>query len=510
MDKILFTEDKELRCCPGVRSRISLHPKNGRLTAQSPLQDYFNLDDMEKVQSRSNSLVRREKTATHTPGFASPTLLSGSNVEPSPPGKKGIDFLRFPLLFSTNESESQNPEISAYTSRSQSSSLQKIPRSQDLGAMMNVKTRPVSSQNAIAAISSASSVSSIPTPNRGRKLSTLASFVEGISNRLAKTSAQIAVLHPGQMNPMYIHGGTSFGKTHLLEGICSEVRAMKNRRPALFMTAEQFTTAFIESLRHGAPGFRNKFRGISMLLIDDIPFFAGKNSTQTEFIHTLDTLKNQGVQLVFTGDRPLRELTGLRPELLARLEAGAVCGIDPPERDTLLRIFQQMVRQRNIPICEEVCRFVVSRLNTNARQLSGALNRLHTIHLAQEKPITVSVVEEALDDLIRNNRKSVRLADIEKVVCETFGLVEQSLQSPSRAKQVSYPRMLAMWLARKYTRSALSEIGKYFGNRSHSTVVSARKKVDAWLNENAEIECGDHLCSVSELVQKVERTLQTG
>ncbi len=343
-----------------------------------------------------------------------------------------------------------------------------------------------------------------------RRFASLATFVEGMSNRLAKTTADIAVLHPGKMNPVYIHGGTSVGKTHLLEGIWSETKKRKDRKPPLFMTAEQFTTAFIESLRQGTPGFRNKFRSISALLIDDIQFFLGKNSTQTELLRTIDTLKNQGVQLVFSGDRPLKELRGLRTELLSRLEAGMVCGIESAERDTLLRIFEQMVKQRNLPLSPEVCRFVASRLNAHARQLSGALNRLHAASLADEKSITVQAAEQILDDLIRNNRKSVRLTDIDQVVCETFGLGQQSLQSKSRSEQIAHPRMLAMWLARKYTRSALSEIGKYFGNRAHSTVVSAQKKVDHWLDEDFELPCLDQNCSISDVIQKLERVLQAG
>ncbi len=279
----------------------------------------------------------------------------------------------------------------------------------------------------------------------------------------------------------------------------------------MFMSAEQFTTAFIESLtKQGVPSFRNKFRGISTLLIDDLHFFSGKASTQTELLRTIDTLRNQGVQLVITGDKPLKALTGIRPELLSRLEAGMVCEIQPPDKEMLYTIFRQMIAQRGIPLSEEVSRFVVSRLNTHARQLSGALNRLHTTFLATEKPITVATAEDVLDDLIRCNRKTVRLADIDRVVCETFGIGNQSLQSKSRAKQVAYPRMLAMWLARKYTRSALSEIGKYFGDRAHSTVVSAQKKVESWINDNTEIDCFDQQCEITDILQKVERLLQAG
>ena len=349
-----------------------------------------------------------------------------------------------------------------------------------------------------------------PSPVGIRKFASFSTFIEGASNRLAVTAAQLAVQFPGKISPIYIFGGTSFGKTHLLEGICSESRRQKNRKSVLFMTAEQFTTSCIEGMKQGMVTFRNRFRDISALLIDDFHFFQKKTATQNELLRTIDVLKSQGVQLIFTGDKPLKELVEIRPELLARLEAGMVCEIQPPEKEMLYTVFQQMIAQRSVPITEEVSRFVVSRLNTHARQLSGALNRLHTTFLTSGKPITIAMAEEVLDDLIRCNRKAVRLPDIEKVVCETFGIGNQSLQSKSRAKQVAYPRMLAMWLARKYTRNALSEIGKYFGDRTHSTVVSAQKKVENWINENAELDCFDQHCSISDVLQKVERLLQAG
>ena len=344
-----------------------------------------------------------------------------------------------------------------------------------------------------------------------RKYHSLSTFVEGPSNRLAMTAAQMAIQFPGKLNPIYIFGGTSLGKTHLLEGICSESRKQKGRKPVLFMSAEQFTNSYIESVNsQGMVSFRNKFRDISALLIDELHFFQGKPGTQAELSRTIDTLKNLGVQLVLTGDKPLKELTGIRPEILSRLEAGVVCEIQPPDKEMLHSIFRRMIQQREVSISEEVSRFIVSRLNTHARQLAGAMNRLHMAYLSSNKPITVSVAEEVLDDLIRCNRKPVHLSDIDKVICEIFGIAGQSLQSKSRSKQISYPRMLAMWLARKYTRSALSEIGRYFGDRKHSTVVSAQKKVESWINIDAKLDCFDQQSAISEVLQKVERCLQVG
>ena len=336
----------------------------------------------------------------------------------------------------------------------------------------------------------------------GRRFASLETFLEGLSNRLACRAADLAIHHPGQINPMYIFGPTSVGKTHLLEGIWSAVRKNSSRRLPLYMTAEQFLSSFLETIRPGSgqdrnQNFRSRFRGISHLLIDDIQLFARAASTQTEFLQVFDMLCNQGVQLVFTGDRPLKELP-LRNELLHRLVSGMVCGIELPERELTLRICENLIRQRELPMEAEVCRLIASRFGVHARQVSGALNRLHAVYLANPEPITVAVAEEALGDLLRLNRRDIRLSDISKIVCETFELSEESLRSKSRVKQIATPRALAMWLARKYTQSALSEIGVYFGNHSHSSVISAQRKIDKQIGEDK---------TMAERIQRIEQTL---
>lgn len=355
-----------------------------------------------------------------------------------------------------------------------------------------------------------------PAPPKGapygpKEFASLKTFVEGASNNLARRAADFAIQYPGKINPIYIHGTTSVGKTHLLEGICRATRKAPGRKPPLYMTAEQFTNAFVGALRQGGmPAFRNKFRDISILLIDDIHFLEGKKQTQTELIHLIDKLKGEGIQLVFTGAKPIGRLSELRNEILARLEAGMVCEIKAPENTMLLEIFRRMVAQRRLPVPDEVCRFVATRLGGHARQLSGALNRLHALHLTAGGTITLAQAEESLEDLIQGNRRTVKMHDIEKAVCDTFGLDNQSLQGKSRARNVSQPRMLAMWLARKFTRSAMTEIGRFFGDRSHSCVVSAQKKVDHWLETDESIPCRDADCRVTEAIRSIERMLQSG
>jgi len=343
------------------------------------------------------------------------------------------------------------------------------------------------------------------TAKLGRKFALLTTFLEGLSNREAFRATDWAINHPGKISPIYIFGPTSVGKTHLLEGIWSAVKKSSSRRSPLYMTAEQFLSSFMETIRSSRSGsvqdrnqtFRSRFKNISHLLIDDIQFFTRGDATQTEFLQVFDMLRSQDVQLVFTGDRPLKDLP-LRNDLLCRLESGLICGIELPERELSLRICESMVKQRELPMDAEVCRLIASRFGVHARQVEGALNLLHSVYLMDGKPITEAVAEEKLSDLFRLNRRDIRLPDISKIVCETYGISEETLRSKSRVRQIAAPRMLAMWLARKYTRSALSEIGLYFGNHSHSSVISAQKKIDKKI-------CDDK--SLAETVQRIEQAL---
>lgn len=338
------------------------------------------------------------------------------------------------------------------------------------------------------------------------RLASLDSFVEGFSNQLARKIADVAILQPGAMNPIFIGGPTSVGKTHLLEGICERYGRYPNRKPALYMTAEQFTTAFIRSLRGGTP-FRDRFRNISLLALDDVHFLEGKTTTQAELLSVVDMLRQRNVQLVFSANRPLGELTKLSGELTTRVQGGFVCQIGPPERETLSRILRQMALERRLELSDEVCRFVVSRFASHARQLSGALNRLYVARLTTGAQIDVPFAQEALADLIASNVRSVKLEDVERVVQETFGLDDEELKSKSRSKRCADPRALAMWLARKHTRSALAEIGAYFGGRRHTAVLSAQKKIDRLLQSNGSLENGSASLAVSDAIERLERSL---
>lgn len=339
----------------------------------------------------------------------------------------------------------------------------------------------------------------------------LASFVTGRSNRLARTAAEMVLERPGEFSPLLIYGPTSVGKTHLLQAIWGAARRARPPSAAVYLSAEQFTAGFLEALRgSGLPSFRQKCRSVELLLIDDLQFFSGKKCTQVELLYTIDTLLRERRQMVFAADRPPAELRDLGPELCTRLQSGVVCRMDPPDYETRLGILRQMAAQMRLALPEEVARFVAARLIHHARELSGALCRLEAVSQATGRPIGLAMAEEALEEMIRWSVRLVRLPEIEKAVCAAFGLEPNSLQSAQKAKRIACPRTLAMWLARKYTRASLSEIGQYFGRRSHSTVISAQKRVDGWLAGGTPLELADRVFTAEEAIREVERLLLAG
>jgi len=344
-----------------------------------------------------------------------------------------------------------------------------------------------------------------------RPAATFQSFVVGQCNRLAMTSARMIVDQPGKISPLTIHGPPGVGKTHLLEAIHAAARASWPRLATVFLSAEQFTSHFLEALRgSGLPSFRHKYRGVGLLLVDDLHFLAGKRATQVELLHTVDTILREGKQVVFAADRPPAELSEFGPELISRLQSGLVCPIAPPDYSTRLEIVARLARRHHLELPPDVQQFVASHLTSNARELSGAVCRLRATRETLGEPITLAVAEEALADLIRHSAPQVRLGDIEKAVCTVLGVEPSSLHSDANSKSVSHPRMLAMWRARKHTRAALSEISQYFGRRSHSTVVAAAKQVERWLAVGRTLEAPRRRWRIVDAVEQVERELRAG
>ncbi|HEX3724863.1 MAG TPA: chromosomal replication initiator protein DnaA [Pirellulales bacterium] len=342
-----------------------------------------------------------------------------------------------------------------------------------------------------------------------RRWNCLDSFVVGNSNCLAHKAAQMTAEKPGAYSPLLIHGPTGSGKTHLLEGICTAFRRSHPSAATIYLSAEQFTSHFVEALHgSGLPSFRRKHRGLELLVIDDLQFFANKRATLNELVHTTDELLRSGRQLVFAADRAPAALRTLGSEIVSRLSGGMVCRLEQPEYATRLGIVRQLAIRLGMTVNDEVASFIASHFTSQTRELAGALKRLHAASVAHNKPITQALAEEALVELLDHQGRAVKLADIEKAVCDVCGLDSQSLQSNRKTKTLSHPRMLAMWLARKHTRAPLSEIGTYFGRRSHSTVISAQKKIEGWMSKNAPIRWADRALSLEETIRRVEEQLR--
>ncbi len=339
----------------------------------------------------------------------------------------------------------------------------------------------------------------------------LDSFVVGPSNRMAFAAIEIAASRPGEMSPLVLHGPSGVGKSHLLEGICGRFRDLHPGATTLLLSAEQFTTSFLQALHgSGLPGFRRGCRNADLLVIDDLQFFAGKRATLMEVQQTVDALHRQGRQMVFASDRDLEALDGLGPDLLTRLRGGMIARIEPPDYDVRRGIVAGTAAARGVSLPDEVIHYVATHMTRHARELIGALNRLEATSHMLGLPVTVGMAEEALADLVRSSARSVRLADVERAVCSAFGIESGSLQSSRRARTVNHPRMLAMFLARRHTTSALTEIGSYFGRRSHSTVISAQKTVGEWVAQRSRIVLADATWDIEEAIRRVEDVLRAG
>lgn len=373
--------------------------------------------------------------------------------------------------------------------------------------------------SAASSVKKESSGSSSPTaqsspdspPNRmtRRTFAALDSFVVGGGNRLAHAAINNLLSQLGRYSPLFISGPPGCGKTHLLEGAWRVARQTAPSRRTIYLSAEQFTTQFVEALRgSGLPSFRKKYRDVELLLIDDLQFFMGKQSTLVELQHTVDTLLRAGRQIVFAADRSLGELKNLGSELVHRISGGLVCAIDPADTQTRLGILEHLASRHESPTPRTVLEWLSTQLDGDARQLSGALNRLHATSEALHCRIDLPFAQRALADLVRVNRRAVRLNDISNTICDMFGIDEQSLQSESKSPVISHPRMLAMWLARKYTRAALSEIGKHFGRKSHTTVISAEDKVSQWMVNGKNLLLPEGEFRIEDVVKRVELQLR--
>lgn len=341
----------------------------------------------------------------------------------------------------------------------------------------------------------------------------LDSFVVGPSNRLAHAAACELIGAPvGAHKLLVVHGGCGLGKTHLLQAICNGVR---RRHPLLewrYVSGEEFTNEFIRAVKAGrGDAFRARFRTVDLLVIDDIHFLANKRATQDEFLHTFNAIDAAGKAVVLSSDRHPRNIATLGEPLVNRLISGMVVEIQPPDFVTRREILSRRAGGMSVGIPEDVLDFVARHITRNVRELEGALFKLAALASLTRDPITLELARFVLDDAIARAQRAPEPADIERVVAAYFGLTRATIHSRSRDRTVSLARALTMYLIRKHTTLSFPEIGRLLGNKNHSTVLMAAKRIALGLEEDQKVNWNDadgaHQAPLRDVLAVLERDL---
>lgn len=304
-------------------------------------------------------------------------------------------------------------------------------------------------------------------------------FVEGPENRLALAAARAVAQKPAlAYNPLFVHGGVGLGKTHLLQAVCLRIFDVAPDTKIYYISCEGFMTQFMDAVQQGQlHDFRHRFRHVDVLVIDDIHFLAKRDRTQEEFFHTFNTLYQSGKQIVLSSDAPPHEIPDLEARLVSRFQCGLVVPVNPPCYETRVQIVKQKARMRGLDFHDDVACYIAAKVNSNIRELEGAITRVQMLHVTDSRPITEALAREALDDPQADASREITIDDIIDVVVEYFGVKLTDLQSKRRQKSIAHPRQVCMYLARRHTRYSLEEIGGYYGGRDHTTVMHAVKTI---------------------------------
>lgn len=319
---------------------------------------------------------------------------------------------------------------------------------------------------------------------------TFNSFVEGKSNQLAVAAAKQVAENPGKAyNPLFLYGSTGLGKTHLLHAVGNEIMAGKANAKVVYMHSERFVQDMVKALQNNAiEEFKNYYRSVDALLIDDIQFFANKERSQEEFFHTFNSLLEGNQQIILTSDRYPKEIDGVEDRLKSRFGWGLTIAIEPPELETRVAILMKKADENKIKLPEEVAFFIAKRLRSNVRELEGALNRVIANANFTGKSITIDFVKDALKDLLALQEKLITIENIQKTVAEYYKIKVSDLLSKRRSRSVARPRQVAMALAKELTNKSLPEIGDGFGGRDHTTVLHACRKIAELKEESNDIK----------------------
>jgi len=368
------------------------------------------------------------------------------------------------------------------------------------GANLSVKFVIPDDENSESTKSSPKPVSSINPIGETKKTMlnpkyTFDSFVIGSGNRFAHAASLAVAEAPAKAyNPLFIYGGVGLGKTHLMHAIGHYVREHDKNAKVVYITSEKFTNEFINAIMDNKTiAFRNKYRSVDVLLIDDIQFIAGKESTQEEFFHTFNALHEENKQIIISSDRPPKEIPTLEDRLRSRFEWGLITDITPPDLETRIAILNKKAKAEGLDIPNEVMLYIANQIDTNIRELEGALIRVVAYSSLVNQDIDAALAADALKDIIPSNKpKEITIQMIQEFVGEKYNVKVEEILAKKRTKAIVLPRQIAMYLSRELTDSSLPNIGKEFGGRDHTTVLHAHDKISKLIEKdtllNKEIE----------------------
>ena len=320
---------------------------------------------------------------------------------------------------------------------------------------------------------------------------TFDTFVIGNSNRFAHAASLAVAEAPAQAyNPLFIYGGVGLGKTHLMHAIGHYILNQNPSTKVVYVSSEKFTNELINSIReYRNEEFRNKYRNVDVLLIDDIQFIAGKEGTQEEFFHTFNALHEANKQIIISSDRPPKEIPTLEDRLRSRFEWGLIADIQPPDLETRIAILRKKANVENIKVNDDVMLYIASKIESNIRELEGALIRVVAYSSLTNSDITVELAEEALKDILSTNKVvEITVDSIKEIVSKNFKIKIEDFNTKKRTRAIAYPRQIAMYLTRELTDLSLPKIGDEFGGRDHTTVIHAYDKISADIKENPELK----------------------
>ncbi|OLS02719.1 chromosomal replication initiator protein DnaA [Tissierella creatinophila] len=316
-------------------------------------------------------------------------------------------------------------------------------------------------------------------------------FVIGNSNRFAHAASLAVAEAPAHAyNPLFIYGGVGLGKTHLMHAIGHYILSQNPDTKVMYVSSEKFTNELINSIReYRNEEFRNKYRNIDVLLVDDIQFIAGKEGTQEEFFHTFNALHEANKQIIISSDRPPKEIPTLEDRLRSRFEWGLIADIQAPDLETRIAILRKKANIENLEVPDEIMEYIASKIHSNIRELEGALIRVVAYSSLTNKDITIELAEEALKDIISNNKpKEITVDLIKEEVSQNFNIKIDDFTSKKRTRAIAFPRQIAMYLTRELTDLSLPKIGDEFGGRDHTTVIHACDKINADLQANKDLK----------------------